>query len=431
MNQPNKRIVTIVIAVIVVQAAAAAGFYWLGTQHAPPPAQQASTTPPARQPLYWHDPMFPEKKFDHPGKSPFMDMQLVPVYADSGQDNTGDGAQSGAAVSIAPAMRQNLGIRTAEVKRAPLAQTLAAVGAIAYDEADLALVQARASGYVEKLYVRAPLERVRKGQPLAELYVPDWVAAQEELLTAQRLQASGVAKLVDAARERMRQAGMSEAQIARVAASGKVQPRVTVNAPIAGVVAELGAREGMTFAAGAALFRINGIGTVWLNAEVPESRAADVRPGGAVQARAAAFPDTLFKGKVSAVLPEIDPATRTLKVRVALANPAAELVPGMFATVTFAPAPGGEVLLVPSEAVIQTGTRAVVMLAQGDGFVPAQVVTGAEADGLTEIRSGLTLGQKVVVSGQFLLDSEASLKGVAARGGPVPSEPAAAHGVHP
>ncbi|HEX6136861.1 MAG TPA: efflux RND transporter periplasmic adaptor subunit [Casimicrobiaceae bacterium] len=364
-----------------------------------------------RKVLYWQDPMVPGQRFDKPGKSPFMDMPLVPVYADSG----GDAAK----VSIDPRVQQNLGVRTAEVKRGVLAPALEAVGSVAYNERDVALVQARANGFLERLYVRAPLDPVRKGQALAQLYVPDWVAAQEEYLTARRIADSGGANLsgiVEGARQRMRLVGMSDAQIRAVESSGSVQARMTVTAPIGGVVGELAAREGMTVMAGAPLFRLNGLSTVWVNAEVPESAAARVRPGNAVTARAQALPGESFKGSVSAILPEVNPATRTLKARIELANPGGRLVPGMFVTVAFAQGAGREVLLVPTESVIQTGKRSVVVVTEGDGrFTPIDVEIGLDADGRTEIRSGLQPGQKVVVSGQFLVDSEANLKASATR----------------
>ena len=209
--------------------------------------------------------------------------------------------------------------------------------------------------------MRAPLDAVRKGQALAELYVPDWVAAQEEYLSVRRMAGTRLETLVDGARQRMRLAGMNEEQIQKVEATGKVHPRLTVYAPIGGVVAELAAREGMTVMSGAPLFRINGLGTVWVNAEVRENEASQVKIGNAVQASAPAVPGTAFKGRVSAILPEVNTATRTLKARVELANPGGLLKPGMFVTVSFTPAARKEILVVPSEAVIQTGKRNVVV----------------------------------------------------------------------
>ena len=375
----------------------------------------ASAATEGRKPLYWHDPMVPGPKFDKPGKSPFMDMQLVPVYGD-----TGGGADSG--VSISPRAQQNLGVRTAEVVRGSLVAEMQAVGSVAWNERDAAVVPARASGFVEKLHVRAALDPVAKGQPLVELFVPDWVAAQEEFLAVRRIGAmnstpdQGLGDLVSAARQRMRLVGMTEEQIARVESRGVVQARLTVTAPISGVLAEIGVREGSAVTAGMLMARINGLSTVWVNAELPEALAAQVRVGMAVQARTPA--GISADGKVAAVLPEVNAVTRTLKVRVELPNPRRQWVPGMFATLSFKPGAGREALLIPSEAVIATGTRSVVMLAQDGGrFMPVDVETGVEANGQTEIKKGLQAGQRVVLSGQFLVDSEASLKGVQTRQG--------------
>lgn len=414
-----------------VLAAGGYGLYALGLQRGQGQANSTPGTTAATGPLkagdldpstgkkvlYWHDPMVPGQKFDKPGKSPFMDMQLVPVYAD------GDGDQGQVAVS--PRVQQNLGVRTAEVMRGTLSPQVEAAGSIAFNERDRALVQARATGYVERLHVRATLDRVAKGQALADLYVPDWVAAQEEFLSLRHSQGSDLAVLVDGARQRMRQVGMNDDQIRLVETSGKVQPRITLTAPISGVVVELMAREGMTVMPGATLFSINGLATVWANAEIPESQAALLRPGAAVEARSPALPGTVFKGTVQAILPEVSPATRTLKARVELANPGAQLAPGMFVNVALG-ARTEQGLTVPTEAIIQTGKRTVVMLAEADGkFRPVDVDIGIESGGQTEIKRGLAAGQKVVVSGQFLVDSEASLKATGLRmEGPPKSQPA-------
>ncbi len=364
--------------------------------------------------LYYHDPMVPGNKFDRPAKSPFMDMMLVPVYAD------GDGDQG--KVTVSARIQQNLGVRTAEVTEGTLSPQVSAVGGIAYNERDQAVVQARATGYVERLNVRATFDRVTKGQPLAELYVPDWIAAQEEFLAVRRMQGSDLAALVDGTRQRMRQVGMSDAQIHLVETTDRPQPRITLTAPIGGVIVELMVREGMTVMAGTTLARINGLGTVWANAEVPESQSALVRPGAKVQARSPAVPGTTFDGTVQAILPEVNPLTRTLKARVELANPGARLVPGMFVSMQFTDMRAEKALLVPTEAIIQTGRRTVVMLAEEGGrFRPVDVEAGIESGGQTEIKRGLQAGQRVVVSSQFLIDSEASLKGVEARLGDAPS----------
>jgi Cu(I)/Ag(I) efflux system membrane fusion protein len=358
--------------------------------------------------LYYHDPMVPGNKFDRPAKSPFMEMMLYPVYGG------GDGDTANVAVSAR--IQQSLGVRTAPVTEGKLAPQLAAVGTIAWNERDQVVVQARATGFVEKLHVRATLDRVSEGQPLADLYVPEWIAAQEEFLSVRRMQGSDLAPLIDGARQRMRQAGMSDAQIASVESDGRTQPRFTITAPRSGVVSELMVREGMTVMSGATLFRINGIGTVWANAEVPESEAALLRPGAKVQATSPALPGTTFDGRVQALLPEVNPSTRTLKARVELANPSGRLVPGLFVRMQFSDMRAQSSLLIPTEAVIQTGQRTVVMLVENDGrFRPVEVEIGIETGGQTEVKRGLQAGQRSVVSSQFLIDSEASLRGVEAR----------------
>jgi Cu(I)/Ag(I) efflux system membrane fusion protein len=371
---------------------------------------KAGDTDPAngKKILYYHDPMVPANKFDRPAKSPFMDMMMSPVYAE------GDG--DGSKVTVSARIQQNLGLRTAAVTEGTLVPQVSAVGSIAYNERDQVIVQARATGYVERLHVRATLDRVSKGQPLAELYVPEWIGAQEEFLSVRRMHGSDLAPLVDGARVRMRQVGMSDALIALVESSGRTQPRFTLVAPIGGVVAELMAREGMTVMSGATLFRINGLGTVWANAEVPESQAALLRPGARVQARSPAVPGATFDGRVQALLPEVNTTTRTLKARVELANPRGALAPGMFVQMQFTDLRAGKALLIPTEAVIQTGRRTVVMLADADGrFHPVEVEIGIETGGQTEVKRGLQAGQRVVVSSQFLIDSEASLRGIEAR----------------
>lgn len=375
--------------------------------------------------LYWQDPMTPAQKFDRPGRSPYMDMQLVPVYA--------DGSANGATVSVSPRVAQNLGVRVAEAVQGSLAPKIEAPGVVAYNERDLHVVQARAPGYIERLYVRATLDRVAKGQPLADLYVPDWVAAQEEFLAVRRMQAPGTADLVDAARQRMRQAGMDEEQIQAVENGNSVQPRITLTAPADGVLIELTGREGMTVAPGTALFRINGLSTVWVLVEVPETQGVYVRPGAPIQARSAALPGIWLRGTVQTFLPQVSASTRTQTARIELANPGGRLVPGMFVTVTLGSPAGRPAVLVPSEAVIATGTRHVLMLADGGGsFRPVDIEVGSESGGQTEVLKGIQAGQKVAISGQFLLDSEANFTAAAVRMGDPAAAPAtSASGARP
>ena len=353
--------------------------------------------------------MVPGQKFDKPGKSPFMDMELVPVYADAGADE--------GQVSISPRLAQNLGIRTVEAREGTLDTGFTAVGAVTVDERAIVAVQSRSAGFVEKLHVRAQYDSVAAGQPLLDLYVPEWLAAEEELVALKASAQPGAAALADAARERLRLLGVPEPEIARIVErGGKPSARVTMVAPQSGIVWEIGARDGMAVMPGTTLFRLAGIGTVWIVAEVPEAQAALVREGAPVEARAAAFPERAFKGRVSALLPEVNAATRTVRARIVLANPGGALKPGMYATVAFGGATGKATVLVPAEAVIRTGKRNVVIVDAGKGaFEPVEVEVGRESGDLAEIRAGLAVGQRVVVSGQFLVDSEANLKGALTR----------------
>jgi Cu(I)/Ag(I) efflux system membrane fusion protein len=403
-------IVVGIAAVLAIAAAAYGGYYYAHRQMSSAPAAQPQATAGAsqdssgKQVLYWYDPMYPQQKFDKPGKSPFMDMQLVPKYA-------GEDADPGT-VSISPRMAQNLGMRVAEAKKGAIEQRFEAVGSVAFNERGVVQLQARASGFVERLHARAPLDPVAKGAPLVEILFPEWAGAQEEYLLLKRHDS----QLAQAARQRLMLLGMSEAQIEAVERDGKIRTRFTLTSPISGVIAELGVREGATVMPGMTLFRIVDLSTVWVNAEIPETQAAWVTPGARVSARVQAYPDRVFEGRVGALLPEVNPATRTVRTRIEVANPRAVLKPGMFATVEFRQPAKRETVLVPSEAVIRTGRRDVVIAAVGEGrFRAVPVEVGAESGGQSEIRKGLEPGDRVVLSGQFLIDSEASLSATVAR----------------
>jgi len=393
-------------AILAAVLVAGGGGYWLGQRGADEMASGAASADGGKV-LYYYDPMFPNQKFDKPGKSPFMDMELVPKYAEG---SSGGGAAPG--VSVDPSARQSLGIRVVAAEMGSLAATLDVTGTVAFNERDVAIVQARSGGFVERVYRLAPGDVVRAGTPIADLQSPEWGGAQTEYLSVKRL---GRPELTAAARQRLRLMGMPEAVIAEVDRSGRTSGTVTVRAPIGGVIQTLRARAGVTLAEGQTLAEISGLGTVWLNAALPEAQAATVKVGQRASATLTAFPGESFGGRVVAILPTAAADSRTLTVRIELANQGGRLRPGMFATVTL----GGDVkpaLLVPSEAVIRTGTRSIVMLERGDGrYHPAEVETGREGGGKTEILRGLAVGEKVVASAQFLLDSEASLTGIAVR----------------
>lgn len=389
-------------------AVGAAGGYWVAQSSMPHGADSAQMAPLADKGkvLYWYDPMVPQQKFDEPGKSPFMDMQLVPRYADEGGDS--------AAVSIDPSITQNLGMRLAPVTRGSAASSLEVVGSLALNSRDVAVVQARSAGFVERVYARAAEDVLQAGAPLADLLVPAWVSAQEDYLA---LRNAGDPGLLSAARQRMRLAGMPAALIAQVERSGRVQALWTVTSPIGGVLQQLDVREGMTLAAGQTLATINGLRTVWLEVAVPEAEGKGLSTGQQVEARLPAFPGEVLSGIIAAILPLANLDSRTLRVRVELANPDGRLRPGLTAQVRLTRPAERDALLVPSEAVIRSGRRALVMLAEDKGrYRPVEVRLGAEAEGKVEVLEGLAEGQQVVASGQFLLDSEASLRGIAVQG---------------
>ena len=385
------------------------------------------TAPPASPPaladkkvLYWYDPMAPDRHFDKPGKSPTMDMQLVPRYANGSSEDQGT-------VSVDSRAVQNLGVRTVRAERGTLSSAVRATGTVAFDERAVTVVQARVAGIVERLEVRAPLTVVKRGQPLLTLLAPDWTAAQEDYLALRRGQAQGLDELRAASRQRLLLLGMSEAQVRAIEQSGHAQTRITVTAPRAGVIGELSVRDGASVMPGAPLLRINGLDTVWINAAIPETQIGRVAPASSVQAEFPAFAGERFSGEIETLLPDIDAATRTQIARVVLRNPDHRLVPGMFARIEIAAAKPAASVLVPTDAVIATGTRSIVIVAEGQGRFRAQEVRiGDEANGKTQILDGIADGETVVLSGQFLIDSEASLSGTLARlqGGD------AAHGAH-
>ena len=402
----NRRQV-LVASVVALLAVASATAWWMHRPSTSPSlasmaGDSAGQGPTERKILYWHDPMVPSQRFDKPGKSPFMEMQLVPVYADDGSDGPG--------VRVSSAIAESLGIRIGKAEKAEVRDSLTAVGSVAFDEHRVALIQARATGYVTRLLVKAPLDPVERGQPLAEITSPEWLQAEREYAALLADHSPSTADLRGAARRKLRVLDVPEIAIADLERTGAVSPATTIVAPLAGVVTDLGVREGATFTAGATLFRINGLSTVWVNAEVPEAQLYRISVGSAVAATATGWPGKTFRGRVDAVLPSVDPATRTLIARAVVDNPSGKLFPGMFVTVELAGATSAPQLVVPSEAIITTGRRTVVITADAAGrFGVATVTTGAESDGKTVIVSGLTEGQGIVLSGQFLIDSEASL----------------------
>jgi Cu(I)/Ag(I) efflux system membrane fusion protein len=377
-----------------------------------------------RKVLYWYDPMVPTQKFDKPGKSPFMDMQLVPRYADEADASAS--AEAGPSLSVSTAARQALGIRLATVEQRPLGAAVELVGTVQLSERDISIVQARSAGYVERVYARAPGDVIAAGAPLVDVLNPEWLAAQQEYFA---LKATGDAALTKAARQRLVLLGMPADMIDAADRSGQPMALQTIKLPGGGVISELMVRPGMMLAPGMTLARINGLGTVWLEAALPEAQAATLQPGQAVEARFPALPGQIVKGKVTAVLTEANRETRTLRLRIELPNPGQRLKAGLFAQVTLR-GTQRDALVLPAEAVIRTGKRAIVYIADVDAktgapsgrYRPVEVDIGEQVGEQIEIRRGLAAGQQVVASGQFLIDSEASMQGVMARSQSAPAD---------
>lgn len=367
--------------------------------------------------LYWYDPMVPNQHFDKPGKSPFMDMQLVPQYAEEKEADRGTGVGEGvgnsAGIKIDPRIVQNLGVRTTLVTRGTLDSPLDVAANVQLNNRQVAIVQARTAGFVERVYARAPGDVIARGAPLADLLVPEWTGAQNEFLAVLK---TGDQDLIQSVRERLRSLGMSPDLIAQVEKSGQARVIVTITAPIGGLIQTMEARTGMAVAPGATLAQINGLDPVWIEAAIPEAQARQVAVGRRISASLAAYPGEKFTGKVAALLPEANMESRTLRVRIELPNRDGRIKPGMFAQVRFNTAKSIAALLIPSEAVIRSGKRDVVLMAlKGGRFAPVEVKLGQESNGQVAVLEGLEEGQSIVVSGQFLIDSEASLKGVVAR----------------
>ncbi|MFC0402137.1 efflux RND transporter periplasmic adaptor subunit [Paraburkholderia rhizosphaerae] len=412
----TKRLVQTVACMFVSATLLAAG-YVIGTHHAVAPASMAattSTTAPGdkagprsgRKVLYWHDPMVPNQHFDKPGKSPFMDMQLQPVYADEGGNNNG--------VHIDPGLQQDLGIRYATVHRRDTAEGFDAIGTTQFDESQADVVQSRVNGYIDRLYASAPMQRIARGAPIASLFVPDWLAPQEEYLS---LKHGGMDDaLLQASRARMRAMSIPDGVIASLDRTGHAQTHIVLTSPENGVVSELNVRDGAMVTPGQTLAKIAGLSTLWLIVEIPESLALDARPGMRVDATFSGDPTRHFTGRIREILPGISTTSRTLQARLEIDNADGRLTPGMLMRVHVSGATAVPRLLVPSEAVITTGKRSLVIVRNSDGRLqPATVTIGHDVGNETEVLSGLNDGDSVVASGQFLIDSEASLKSVLPR----------------
>lgn len=354
--------------------------------------------------LYWVAPMDPGFRSDQPGKSP-MGMDLIPVYE---SDQPGMNATEGA-VQIAPAVINNLGVRTAKVERQDLGRKIDAVGYIGYDETKVTHIDLRADGWIEDLRIKSEGERVKKGDLLFRIYSPTLVNAQSELVQAVN---RGRDNLVEASRARLRALGISDGQIAQISEKGQAEQLVSFFAPQNGVVAELNVAEGMYVRPGTSLATLADLSTVWMLADVFEGQSPWIKTGLPAEASLTFLPGIARPGRVEYVYPTLEPDTRALRVRLKFDNPDEALKPNMFANVAIEAEPIVGALTVPRDAVIRSGKFDRVILALGEGkFQVVEVVIGIEAQDLVEVKRGLREDEEVVVSGQFLIDSEASLSG--------------------
>ncbi|HDG1671055.1 MAG: efflux RND transporter periplasmic adaptor subunit [Kluyvera cryocrescens] len=367
------------------------------------PAAQAESSPAERKVLYWYDPMKPDVRFEKPGKSPFMDMDLVAKYADEGGDTQSSG------VRIDPTQVHNLGLRTAKVSKGRLDYTQILPANVSYNEYQFVIVQARAEGFIEKVYPLTVGDKVRKGTPLVAVTIPSWVEAQSEYLLLAN--SGGTATQLEGVLERLRLAGMPEADIQRMRTTRRVQTQFTLTAPIDGVLTAFSLKSGMNIAKDNVVAQIQGMDPVWISAAVPESIAYLLNDSTRFTVSIPAYPGKNFTIQKTAILPSVDPATRTLQVRLQVNNPDELLKPGMNAYLKLN-AQSDEMLLIPSQAVIDTGDEQRVIAVDSNGeFVPKKIQVLHESRDKTGIAGGLSAGESIVVNGLFLIDSEANISG--------------------
>ncbi len=364
------------------------------------PEAAAAQDDTEREIIYWVAPMDPNYRRDKPGKSP-MGMNLVPVYA-SADDEPGN------VVSIDPAIVQNLGVRSAPVERSRLWRGINTVGYVDFDESKTSHIHLRTDGWIERLYVESEGERVTRGQRLLDLYSPDLVNAQEEFIQALKIGNPG---LEQASRDRLTALGIPEDQIRQLKKDRRARQTITIYAPQDGVVSTLPVREGMFVKPANIVMSLAELSTVWLLAEVFERQADWVKVGQPAEVRLSYLPGRTWEGRVEYIYPSLDPKTRTLKVRLRFDNPEEALKPNMYAHVKIFGGPKDDTLVIPLEALIRTGREDRVILSLGEGRFESRTVTaGIESGDWVEILTGIDAGEAVVVSGQFLIDSEASLK---------------------
>jgi multidrug efflux pump subunit AcrA (membrane-fusion protein) len=364
---------------------------------------------------YWYDAMNPQRHYDHPGKAS-DGMDLVPRYAD---DQPASSMAPGS-VTISAEKQQLIGVRTAEVKRESLIRKVRTTGQITGDETKIAHVHVKISGYVETVYVDYVGQLVKKGQPLFTLYSPDLVSTQEEYLIAKRGEkslgdspfpevAQGSLALLRSARERLKLWDVSDDQIKKLDETGEISRTLTFYSPVTGFVVDRKAFPQTSVTPDTELYTISDLSTIWVNADVFEYEVPFVRVGQHAEIQLSYYPGKKWNGQVSFIYPMVDPMTRTVKVRLEFPNPNFELKPQMFADVALEINYGNQVV-VPQEAVLDSGKEQRVFVAhEGGYFEPHTITTGAKLDGKVVVLSGLKVGERIVTSGNFLVDSESRL----------------------
>ncbi|HEX3553842.1 MAG TPA: efflux RND transporter periplasmic adaptor subunit [Thermoanaerobaculia bacterium] len=384
-----------------------------------PAAAPKSPTKIDRKVLYWYDPMQPGTHFDHPGKSPFMDMELVPRYADEAPP-PGRPAAPGATVELSPEAVSAAGVTTAEVKPATLHHAVRAAGTLQTDETTLVHVAARVAGRLDHLYLNFTGEPVRRGAPIYAIYSPDLVASGREYVLAlgnlARSREGGDAgyvesaeSLVQAATTRLSLWGLGRDQIDQIARTRQAETDLVVRAPISGTVLEKKVVQGQYVTEGQDLYLLADLSRLWLSAKVYEQDLGGVKAGQEAVATLAAFPGRQLRGRIRFIDPLLDPATRTAGVRIELPNPGGALKPGMFANAELQ-VDLGQGLAIPKSAVIDAGVRQLVYVRLGPTrFAGREVRLGQTAGDLVQVLQGLSEGEQVVTSANFLIDSQSQL----------------------
>jgi len=415
---------------LVLLGAVGAGSYWLGTRaHGPAAApdgavvmSSAASAPMPRKLLYYRNPMGLADTSPTPKKDP-MGMDYIPVY-EAEDESAGSGeAASANQVRISTEKVQKLGVRTEAASMRLLGKTVRAAGRVEPDERRIYAVTARFEGYVERLHVNATGQPVAKGQTLFEAYSPELVSAQREYAIAMQGQQamkdasaeaqSGMKQLADSSLARLRNWGFSPEQVAALTKSGEARRTVTFPSPVAGVVTEKKALQGMRFMPGELLYQVTDLSSVWVIADLSEQDIGLVKTGAKARVTTTAYPNEVFDGRITTIYPTMKAETRSIPVRVELANPGQRLKPAMFAQVELAVGGKAPVLTVPDSAVIDTGARRIVLVQVKAGrFEPREVEVGARGENYIEIVKGVAEGEQVVVAANFLIDAESNLRAV-------------------